>query len=1338
MSAVIQLGGRIVRFGSGGVFSTGGGAPPPVVTGGLIKFIPGDKAMSTQYYHTTVANAITDFGIINAASGQACFNGYVAGYQWPALETGSNSLSPVYNFSVIWQVFNYMQAVWPGSTYGVLITGNHYTSTSLSQTQITSANLANPAGFYIPDYILNCGGSLTVPNSLGSGSTTTYAVAPIYSGATTYGLNFQDFSSGASPPSTEVMNSVFPQWYNPGIVQAFTNFMQALSQSVCPTPAAWSAGTVYSAGIQVTNGGLTFTYINASNTSGQPTSNTSFWTQTTQAYVGLTLDANPLVHFIGSNDEISYSFISGQNFSSGITLNPPQSVTGAVPSNTNFWILRNKWLYTAMPSFFPHTPIATCDSFGYTVGGFGSDTGPNFTANMNANLPSGNRSAPVALSTIGGLIFSNADAFGHDFNATTNSASTGKQGVFGISTPGTFNGALPSPSVASVAGTRIGYIGNVQGGDYFHNVSGAGRNQSAVAQIAAACANLLGQFRHWAIADDLGTGGTAYIIPGVAATQGTNPVSTLRPVNLMTGVTINSVTVASATSLIVNYSLFALNPAETGLTTTIFRNGVSVATGQTSGTFTDTGLTQGTTYTYTAAVANSNGTGPVGSGVSGTTSAPSWKTLPVGGGGFVRGLIIAADGTMVGRTDTAGAYLYSSVTSSWNQLITSSSMPAAFITANFNAGLGGVYEFAIAPSNTQIFYMMASSGGTSGQSTMWKSANQGATWTQLTAFGNQSCNPNDNNSQIGQKMAVDANNSNIVYVGVEGGGLYVTTNGGTTWALVTGVPAGTGAGICGIVFGPASNQVGGVTQVIYACRQGTGVYVTLNGGTSWALTSSGPTSVVNAILDASGNYWCAGNLGANIFKYNGSWTTASVTHSGSGAFQGIAQNPLTPAQFAAADQAGFLYFSADSGATWTSNNTNTTTASSAIPWIAAANYSSFPTNLFLDPGNLAFSPLSNRLLYMSAGTGMWNMNVPATPTSGTALVWNDMSVGIENLVAIEVTVPPGSGPAIVAWDRPLFYLTPGTYPSIYYPVESDDASNKGWSVDYASSDSTFTCGAFAGSSGYSHNNGASWTLFPSQAPTTPVGAYQSGCIAASSPTNILWAVAGNNAPSYTTDAGTTWTQISIAGISSWSGFMPSFPAGGIRKLCADRVTANTFYLYFGGNGLYISSNGGVSWTQQLSGFIETNSGYAAINPQLKSVPGNAGHLFYCTGVNQFSGSTQTSPTSDMYFFRSTNSGVTWTRVANVLEVSAFGFGKALAGGYPAVFINGFVSGVFGFWRSDDNCSTWNNIGTFAGPNGLGSVVTMSGDMNNYGTCYIGIGGFGASSWGAGCGYADYS
>ena len=47
-----------------------------------------------------------------------------------------------------------------------------------------------------------------------------------------------------------------------------------------------------------------------------------------------------------------------------------------------------------------------------------------------------------------------------------------------------------------------------------------------------------------------------------------------------------------------------------------------------------------------------------------------WQTLKVGAGGFVRGVDVASDGTMVAFTDTDGAYLWNG--SAWVQLVTSS------------------------------------------------------------------------------------------------------------------------------------------------------------------------------------------------------------------------------------------------------------------------------------------------------------------------------------------------------------------------------------------------------------------------------------------------------------------------------------------------------------------------------------------------------------------------------------------------------------------------------------------------------------------------------------------
>ena len=71
--------------------------------------------------------------------------------------------------------------------------------------------------------------------------------------------------------------------------------------------------------------------------------------------------------------------------------------------------------------------------------------------------------------------------------------------------------------------------------------------------------------------------------------------------------------------------------------------------------------------------------------------------------------------------------------------------------------------------------------------TFLRRTNEGTTWTE-TSFAQVTANPNDAYRMYGQKMAIDPNNPNIVYVGTPLNGLFVTTNGGATWQSVSAVP----------------------------------------------------------------------------------------------------------------------------------------------------------------------------------------------------------------------------------------------------------------------------------------------------------------------------------------------------------------------------------------------------------------------------------------------------------------------------------------------------------------------------------------------------------------------
>ena len=704
----------------------------------------------------------------------------------------------------------------------------------------------------------------------------------------------------------------------------------------------------------------------------------------------------------------------------------------------------------------------------------------------------------------------------------------------------------------------------------------------------------------------------------------------------------------------------------------------------------------------------------------GAHAATGWQNLKVGGGGYLRGLIVHSDGTMVGRTDSAGAYSWNG--SSWVQLVTSSSMPALYIASRpidvgGASGGFGVYEIALAPQNSSIMYM--NFGGL-----IFSSTNKGTTWTQ-TNFPSQGtgCGPNDSYAQTGQKMAVDPNNSNIVYAGTETGGMYVTTNGGASWTQVRGVPVGTGAGITGILFYPGGGQVGGVTQVIYASSNGHGVYKTVNGGATWTALSGGPIDVEYTAISDTGVYYAVGDSDANVWSYKGTIWTKLIGDS-SNTWQAIAINPFNQNELVVSLQSGQVNVSYDAGSNWTGKNLNTSLIANDIPWLLKAN--SFAGNpspyFYLSAGGLQFSPVTNGLLYQSAGTGMWSMNVPASDsTSSTGLNWTDFSVGIENLVANAILVPPvtGSVPILASWDRPFFKITNlNAYPSTYGPVNSDTIQ-MGWSLDYASSSPGTVMGLsnWNGSqSGFSTDGGTTWTDFPS-VPSTAIG----GEIAATTPQNIIMAPTGS-VPYRTTNQGASWTALTVPGISAWATFHNS---QGFKKrgVTADRVLPNTYYLYYGGYGVFKSTDGGGTWANVYngnSGYIDpANHDFAYYNAWLSSVPGNAGHLFY-TGGWQLSASY---PAGEQ-FWRSTNGGAAWTAVPNVMQVTCFGFGAPAPGQtYPAIYIAGFVNNVYGVWQSTDNANTWSQIGTYP----LGRLVrlsTISGDPNIFGQVYVGFDGGG--------------
>jgi hypothetical protein len=664
----------------------------------------------------------------------------------------------------------------------------------------------------------------------------------------------------------------------------------------------------------------------------------------------------------------------------------------------------------------------------------------------------------------------------------------------------------------------------------------------------------------------------------------------------------------------------------------------------------------------------------------------AWKALNVGAGGYVTGIDITRDNTMVVRTDGYGAYIWNGT--EWQQLVTAQSMPAVDVQTD---NPQGVYEIRIAPSNTNIFYMEYAGY-------VYRSDDKGITWTK-TSFAHVTEDANDNYRMNGQKMAVDPNNSNVVYVGTPKDGLFVTTDGGISWQAVAALPVsgqdsnGIYPGITGIMFDPSSGTTGGKTNTIYAASYGHGVFESVDGGATWSAIPGGPADVDFAAISNDGSYYAVGDHRTTLWHFaNGTWialATAASSH-----IHTVAIDPFNPSHIVFSSPGGNLNQSFDRGVTWSGWNTNTQMIATDVPWLVS-------TSTYLSIGGMLFDPITSGKLWMSDGVGVWNTNVSGTSDSKAPIVWNSQSAGIQEVVANDILVVPGGNghPILAAWDWGFFDIA---NPDVAPSGRSLPGFVAGWSLDYSPWQSNFIVGLAdwwgVEKSGYSTNGGKTWTTFA----TMPsfVGKTIGGTIAVSSPNEIVWAPPYGGAPAYTKDGGSTWHDVILPGVTDWST---------LPRVAADKVLPDTFYIYY--NGMYKSTDGGATWAQVSNVEISAQS---LLNGKIEAVPGEAGNLFFTAGPQK----SETHPVGQA-FYQSTDGGATWTAITNVLEVKTFGFGApATPGGYPSIYIVGWVNQVYGIWQSNDDAKTWEKIGDYPDGN-IDTIRTISGDPNQYGQVYLG-------------------
>lgn len=238
----------------------------------------------------------------------------------------------------------------------------------------------------------------------------------------------------------------------------------------------------------------------------------------------------------------------------------------------------------------------------------------------------------------------------------------------------------------------------------------------------------------------------------------------------------------------------------------------------------------------------------------------------------------------------------------------------------------------------------------------------------------------------------------------------------------------------------------------------------------------------------------------------------------------------------------------------------------------------------------------------------------------------------------------------------------------------------------------------------------------------PVGdpRYYSGAVAllggriavsSTNPNNMVWLPEGlGKVAQYSTDRGASWTASTGGpGTLQQSQFAPSVL---LTEIAADRANGKFYFAKYGGTAhiIYRSTDGGATWATTAA-TVPANA-YNVYRCQIVAAP-TADHVYVCDdGVDN---------TTKGGVWKSTNGGDSWTKCAGTTAVRQVTFGKAQSGSGYTVFINGYVGGVKGVWRSNDYGATWTALDEV--PTAC-AIETMSGDRQTYGKVWIGTAGRG--------------